>query len=111
MDPLQKVLQETLANALRDAVREAVREAIRLELPRALNQAQRRWVSARELAGLLGVTVRTVRNWQQRGLLPYHKQGRAVRFDLREVEQVLAERKVPAAFQYESAGDGSAGAF
>lgn len=44
-----------------------------------------------EIARRIKKTVRTVENWQRKGLLPYYKVGRSVMFKWSEVEKHLAE--------------------
>ncbi len=43
-----------------------------------------------DVAALLRVTVRTIDEWMSRGLLPYLKVGRTVRFKAADVESHLA---------------------
>jgi len=47
------------------------------------------FLTKRELAVRLKMTVRTVENWQRRGILPYMKIGKVVRFHWPEVIQHL----------------------
>jgi excisionase family DNA binding protein len=44
-----------------------------------------------EIAKFLRISVRTLDVWLSRGLLPYRKISRSVRFSLPEVEQAIAE--------------------
>ena len=46
-------------------------------------------VGKEEVAKMLGMTIRTVDNWMSRGLLPYFKIGRSVRFRMDDVMQHL----------------------
>ena len=46
-------------------------------------------VGKKEVAKMLGMTIRTVDNWMGRGLLPYFKIGRSVRFKMDDVMQHL----------------------
>jgi excisionase family DNA binding protein len=47
------------------------------------------FLTKKEVAKLLGVTPRGLDNWMKRGLLPYHKIGRTVRFKAKDVERYL----------------------
>lgn len=47
------------------------------------------FVGKEEIAKMLGMTIRTVDNWMNRGLLPYFKIGRSVRFRKDDVVQHL----------------------
>ncbi len=76
------------------AVRRAVREELAKLLPEAIRRVQRRLIDARELASQLGVSVRTIRSWQARGLIPYIRVGRRILFNPDEVEAALKERVV-----------------
>lgn len=49
------------------------------------------YVTTKEVAAYYKVTEQTVYNWRQEGL-PYKKLGRAVRFDLDEIEQWFDNR-------------------
>src|SRR5262245_26327758 len=45
------------------------------------------WVGKKEAAQHLSISQRTVDNWMRKGLLPYIRLGRAVRFKLSEVDE------------------------
>jgi excisionase family DNA binding protein len=51
--------------------------------------ADNQLVGKEEIAEMLGMTIRTVDNWMDRGLLPYFKIGRSVRFRKNDVLQHL----------------------
>ncbi len=53
------------------------------------NPAEAVWVSKREMAKHLGVSVRTIDTWMARRRLPHVKLGRTVRFNLRDVDAHL----------------------
>ena len=55
-----------------------------------------RLLSKKELAPRLNVAVRTVDSWMQRGLLPYLKIGRSVRFRWSDVMEGLERFRVGA---------------
>ena len=60
-----------------------------------VNQGERNMVSAKRLADMLDVSVRTIRNWQKAGRLPYTKITRGtVRFEVAEVLEALKQREV-----------------
>lgn len=47
----------------------------------------------RELAKHLGTTPQTINSWKRRGLIPaVVDEGKLIRFDIKEVDRVLAER-------------------
>jgi hypothetical protein len=46
----------------------------------------------RQLAHAFGVSLRTVANWQSKGVIPYIKIGGAVRFDLAQCREVVKKR-------------------
>jgi excisionase family DNA binding protein len=56
---------------------------------RALVTSLEEFISKRELACRLKKSVRTVSNWQRRGIIPYVKCGRAVLFKWVDVEAHL----------------------
>lgn len=51
-------------------------------------------VTEAELAKLLKVCRRQLYNWRVRGLLPYFKIGKAVRFRAAEVKEALEQYKI-----------------
>jgi excisionase family DNA binding protein len=53
-------------------------------------------LSRKQLAKILGVSVDTIRNWEERKIIPYLQIGHVIRFDLGKVERALEkfERKV-----------------
>ena len=55
---------------------------------------QRELVSVETLAELLDVKERTVREWVAKKVVPYHKLGRLVRFNLQEVRKWYHSREV-----------------
>lgn len=48
---------------------------------------QKRWLTAKEVAAYLSVSLTTVHNWTKDGRLVKHKFGRTARFDLEEIDQ------------------------
>jgi excisionase family DNA binding protein len=50
------------------------------------------WLDTKQAAPLLGVTPRTLQNWQARRLLPFFKIGRCIRYKRSDIEQHLATR-------------------
>jgi excisionase family DNA binding protein len=54
-----------------------------------------KFVRPAQLSKLLAVSPRTVRQWQASRLIPFHKIGKAVLFDLEKVQAALSrfERK------------------
>ena len=58
------------------------------------NKTQIQYVSAKEVAQMLSLSLRTIRRLQCGGLIPYYKIGtRSVRFDPVEVQEILFNRK------------------
>jgi excisionase family DNA binding protein len=49
-------------------------------------------MSEREVAEYLKVSVRTIVNWKQRGLIPYFRIGRTIRYSREQIDQALMER-------------------
>lgn len=47
------------------------------------------WLTTRELATLLNVSIKTIRRAYRNGLIPVQRLGRMVRFDLDQVKQAL----------------------
>lgn len=52
-------------------------------------QAVEEFIGKREAGRRLSLRPRTIDDWMKRGLLPYYKVGRSVRFKWSEVEQHL----------------------
>jgi excisionase family DNA binding protein len=54
-------------------------------------------LTRKQLAETLNVSIETIINWQERGVIPYLQVGYVVRFDLAKVEKALAKfERVPA---------------
>ena len=62
------------------------REALQ---PHAAQPKSGKWVDKQQLAEELGVSVRTITNWQRRRVLPFTKIGRVVRFDVDRCHEAL----------------------
>ena len=55
---------------------------------------ERRFIGVKELSEYLGISKHTVYYWVGMRKIPYVKMGKIVKFDLREIEEWLKERKV-----------------
>ena len=53
------------------------------------------WMTIRQLAGYLSVSVGTVRNWVSRRYVPFARRGRVVRFNRQQIDQWLGVRACP----------------
>ena len=49
----------------------------------------RTYINKHEMADRMGVTPRTIEHWMSKGLVPYRKIARTVRFDWLEVQEYL----------------------
>ena len=47
---------------------------------------EKRFLTSTEVAVYLGLKEPTIRKWVQQGKIPCHRLGRAVRFDLRQID-------------------------
>lgn len=63
-------------------------EAAKDQKGRIVNRNER-WISARELAKHLSVSITTIHNWTKEGKLVKYKMGRAARYDLNEVNRSM----------------------
>ena len=61
-------------------------------MPTNIETKTERAATKKDVAFYLGVTVRTVENQMNAGILPYRKIGKLVRFDMDEVKTALDER-------------------
>jgi hypothetical protein len=53
------------------------------------------YLNEHELSKITGLAVQTLRNWRHiRQGFPYSKIGRAVRYDLKEIERYMNDRKI-----------------
>jgi len=55
---------------------------------------ERRYLSIKELSEYLGLTTKTLYVWVCHKKIPYFKLGRLVKFDLREIEDWMAKKKI-----------------
>jgi excisionase family DNA binding protein len=49
-------------------------------------------MSEREVAEYLKVSTRTIVNWKQRGIIPFFRIGRTIRYSREQIDQALTER-------------------
>ena len=54
----------------------------------------KRFINIPDLACYLGISQNTLRSWIWRRLIPSHRFGRLVRFDLREIDTWVKERRI-----------------
>jgi excisionase family DNA binding protein len=52
---------------------------------------ERRFVSMKDLAVYLGVSRYTIRAWVYRDKIPCRRIGRAIRFDMRQIEKIVGK--------------------
>jgi hypothetical protein len=71
------------------------------------------FVNEDQTAQLLGLKVKTLRNWRQTGTedLPYYKLGRAVRYDLDEVAAWARSRRFTSTTEADARGGDGRGSF
>ncbi len=50
------------------------------------NKLPENWVSTKEIAQHLGVTIETIRNWIRKETIPCHKVGKLWKFKISEVD-------------------------
>jgi excisionase family DNA binding protein len=93
---LQNALAElasAIVKIINDRVDQAMSGTVPARLPAQIglaeSKADNQMVGKEEIAKMLGITIRTVDNWKDRGLLPYFKIGRSVRFRKNDVVQHL----------------------
>jgi excisionase family DNA binding protein len=48
-------------------------------------------MSEREVAQYLRASVRTIINWRQRGLIPYFRIGRSIRYSREQIDRALLD--------------------
>jgi excisionase family DNA binding protein len=55
---------------------------------------ERRLIGVKDLAEYLGITVNTVYSWVSTRKIPFTKLGKLVKFDLKEIDLLIARLKV-----------------
>lgn len=55
---------------------------------------EKRYINPVELSQYLGISKETVRSWTWQRKIPWHKVGRLVKFDLREIDSWMQENRV-----------------
>jgi excisionase family DNA binding protein len=58
----------------------------------AQSENQSSLMSEREVALYLKASARTIINWRQRGLIPYFRIGRSIRYSRDQIDRALLER-------------------
>lgn len=56
---------------------------------------RKKYLSPKELADFVGVSIATIYGWTSDRLIPYVKIGRLVRFDPVKIDRWLKERSIP----------------
>lgn len=57
---------------------------------------EQRFIGMKDLAVYLGVSPYTIRAWVYRDKIPCKRTGRAIQFDMRQIEKILAKEDMPA---------------
>lgn len=90
----EKLLIDTLRELVRQEIIDFEAKRSTRESKAASDQTDRvryprqdRWMSAKEVASYLSVSLTTVHNWTLQGRLVKHKIGRAARFDRQEIDR------------------------
>jgi len=55
---------------------------------------ENRFIGVKELATYLGIKVNTVYAWVSMKRIPFHKFGKLVKFDLREINKLIAQLRI-----------------
>ena len=55
---------------------------------------EKRWIGVKEIAEYLDVKAATIYAWVSEKRIPYHKFGKLVKFDLREIDSLTARLRV-----------------
>jgi len=55
---------------------------------------EKRFVGVKEIAEYLGVSIHTIYYWTCLKKIPYVKMGKLLKFDLREIEGWIKERRI-----------------
>jgi len=61
---------------------------------------EQRFIGMNDLAVYLGVSRHTIRAWVYRDKIPCTRIGRAIRFDMRQIEKILAKENTLARVQH-----------
>ena len=61
---------------------------------------EKRFIDMKDLAVYLGVSRYTIRAWVYRDKIPCKRIGRAIRFDLRQIEKILSKEDALAHVQH-----------
>ena len=61
---------------------------------------EQRFIGMKDLAVYLGVSKYTIRAWVYRDKIPCVRIGRAIRFDMRQIEKILAKEEALAQVQH-----------
>ena len=86
---LVTVITELINAKVKEA--NAARVAVDAVLPQQVSQpiVLEGWVSKKGVAEHFNISVRSIDNWMKRGMLPYIRTGKSVRFKLSEAEETL----------------------
>lgn len=80
---------------LKSLLEETIKPLLKEELPKLLRDASRKqWVSPQELEELSGLTIRSQQHLRSKKRIPYHKEGRKIRYNMDEIEAYFKENKI-----------------
>jgi excisionase family DNA binding protein len=55
---------------------------------------EKRFLSPKELSEYIGLAEQTIYHWVYEKKIPYHKIGRLIKFDIKEIDEFIAKLKV-----------------
>ena len=80
------------ATDFKSMLQEAVKEAVKSEFDRLGSQppeSQKQFLTRKEAALLLGVTITTLHTWSKSGVVPCHKVGTRIRYRFNDLQNAL----------------------
>ena len=85
MDDLEEMIGRVVERKLAD-----------FTVPKGPDDSGRQWHSVKEEAARIGVSIKTIRRWKDRGEIPFSrkKKGASVRFDPIEVDLALKSKSL-----------------
>ena len=89
---IQQVMITISLNELKELIETAVTKAFKSEFDRLGSkpvEVQKQFLTRKEAALILGVTITTLHNWSKSGVVPCHKVGTRIRYRFNDLQNAL----------------------
>tara|TARA_R110001599_G_scaffold244895_1_gene444983 strand:+ start:82701 stop:82985 length:285 start_codon:yes stop_codon:yes gene_type:complete len=80
---------------LKSLIEETIKPLLKEEIPSLIrNASKKQWVSPEELEEISGLTIRSQQHLRSEKRIPYHKEGRKIRYNMDEIEAYFRDNRI-----------------